>query len=130
MIFLDSDVIIEILDNNSSRGDQAIDIINDMEQPNLVISALVFEEVLFGIFKYQDQNQLPPSHPLNQFPVINFSKNDATIAAQIEIDMEKKGNKKPRGDIMIAATAITHNGKLFTFNKSHFEGIPDLQLIE
>ncbi|MHA2028881.1 MAG: type II toxin-antitoxin system VapC family toxin [Candidatus Kariarchaeaceae archaeon] len=60
---------------------------------------------------------------------IAFTKEDAEIAAQVEVEMEKFGSKKPRGDILIASTALRTKSQFFSFNHKHYAGIPDLKLI-
>ncbi|HEX7627549.1 MAG TPA: hypothetical protein VF354_01335 [Candidatus Methanoperedens sp.] len=65
----------------------------------LTLTSLNFNEILYGMYKYADK-QKP----------------------------EKKGNKVPRFDAMIAAVAINRVFKLFTFNKDHFDSFEDLEL--
>lgn len=126
MIFLDSDVIIEIINSFSDRGNQAIQKLEEEEQDTFIISSIVYEEVLFGIYKKLQINALPPNHPLLRFPVLEFSKEDAELAANIEITMEQLGKKKPRGDILIVSTVINQHVELFTFNKTHYRDITNL----
>jgi tRNA(fMet)-specific endonuclease VapC len=129
MIFLDNDVIIEILNSSSERGSLALKILEEQGHSALVISSIVYEEILFGVYKKFQIDELQANHPLLRFPVIEFSKEDAELAAKIEYQLEKLGKKKPRGDILIASTVINKNSKLFTFNTKHFENIPNLNLL-
>jgi predicted nucleic acid-binding protein len=57
-----------------------------------------------------------------RLPVLNFTKEDAQLAAKLEFELEKKGNKIDRADSMIAAIAINKNAELYTFNTKHFKG--------
>lgn len=50
------------------------------------------------------------------------------FSAKLEVKAEKKGDKVPRFDAMIAAIAINRGLKVFTFNKKHFEVFEDLVL--
>ncbi|MHA2090160.1 MAG: type II toxin-antitoxin system VapC family toxin [Candidatus Kariarchaeaceae archaeon] len=129
MILLDSDIIIELINIKSNKTSEIINRLDQESDKDLAISALVLEEVLFGIFKRMGINRLPPEHPLSKFPVIAFTKEDAEIAAQVEVEMEKFGSKKPRGDILIASTALRTKSQFFSFNHKHYAGIPDLKLI-
>ncbi|MHA1912653.1 MAG: type II toxin-antitoxin system VapC family toxin [Candidatus Kariarchaeaceae archaeon] len=129
MILLDSDVLIEILSKRSERGKKALEKIKQQKDRDISISSLVYQEVLFGIVKTGKLEEIPTSHPINNFPVVNFTKNDAKIAALIEYEMEKRGKKKPRGDVLIAATTIRTKSKLFTYNKKHYDEIPELEMI-
>lgn len=130
MIFLDSDVLIEILNKNSSRSS---DIFNELEKysgEDVVISALVLEEVFFGILKVTPNADKLKDHPIFEMPIIDFTKQDAILAAEIEYKMEKLGKKKPRVDSLIASTVLNHASILFTLNIKHYEGIEGLQLIK
>ncbi len=51
------------------------------------------------------------------FPVYDFTKDDAQQAAKFEIDLEKKGKKIKRTDIMIAATTTIIGPILGTFDR-------------
>lgn len=128
MIILDSDVLIEITNKRSKRRKEALTKIKSTNDDNIVISSLVFEEVMFGILKKYDLEVIA-THEINNLPVIDFTKEDALIASAIEIEMEKIGKKKPRMDVLIASQAIRAKAKLFTFNKKHYSGIPDLELL-
>jgi len=44
----------------------------------------------------------------------DFTKDDAALSAELEVNAEKRGNKIPRFDAMIAAVAINRGIKLFT----------------
>jgi predicted nucleic acid-binding protein len=62
------------------------------------------------------------------FDVVDFTKADAELSANLEVKAEGKGERVPRFDTMIAAIAINRGFKLFTFNKEHFEGFENLVL--
>ena len=48
---------------------------------------------------------------------------------QAELNMKWNGREiKSLGEILIAAVAINNDAQLFSFNKRHYEGIPQLQL--
>ncbi|MHA1399444.1 MAG: type II toxin-antitoxin system VapC family toxin [Candidatus Heimdallarchaeaceae archaeon] len=129
MIILDSDVIIHILDKKSEKKDKLLQRIKE-ENDEVVTTVLNLEEVLFGIFKSQNSANLSSKNLLYSLPIIPFIKEDSIIAAKIEWEMERKGKKKPRGDIIIASIAIRNNARLYTLNLKHFEDIPDLVLIK
>ena len=82
-------------------------------------------EILYGIFKYADKQK---SERIMLLEVVDFTKQDAALSARLEVKSEKKGNKIPRFDAMIAAVAINRGYKLFTFNKDHFDGFEELEL--
>ena len=63
-----------------------------------------------------------------QIPTLEYNKEDAKLAAELEWKTEIKGRKIARADAMIAAIVINNNAKLYTNNKKHFSGIVDLEL--
>ncbi|MHA1169562.1 MAG: type II toxin-antitoxin system VapC family toxin [Candidatus Hodarchaeales archaeon] len=129
MILLDSDVLIEILDKKSEKGIRLIKILTDRNEA-VVTSSINFEEVLYGIFKRMNITELPEDHQLRKFPVLPFTADEASLAAHLEVSMENKGMKKPRGDVLIASVALSNNCRLMTLNRRHFKNIPGLELID
>lgn len=124
MILADTDVLIEIFDKNSKKGEAALKRIDEAGE-DIALSSLNLHEILYGMFKYGDK-QKPEKILL--LDVFDFTKDDATLSARLEVKAEKKGKKIPRFDAMIAAVAINRGFQLFTFNKDHFEGFEELEL--
>ncbi len=124
MIFVDTDVLIEILDKNSKKGDEALRRIENAGE-DISLTALNLHEILFGLYKYADNKKIDKVKLLD---VVDFTKDDAALSAKLEVKAEKKGEKVPRFDAMIAAVAINRGFKLFTFNRDHFEGFEKLML--
>ncbi|MCZ7392965.1 MAG: type II toxin-antitoxin system VapC family toxin [Candidatus Methanoperedens sp.] len=124
MILVDTDVLIEILDKNSKKGDEALRKIEDAGE-DISLTSLNLHEILFGLYKYADNKKI---ENVKFLEVIDFTKNDAILSAKLEVKAEKRGEKIPRFDAMIAAVAINRGFKLFTFNKDHFEGFDELML--
>ncbi len=124
MILIDTDVLIEILDKNSEKGEEALRRIEDAGE-DICLSSLNLHEILFGLYKYTDNKKIDEVKLLD---VVDFTKDDAALSAKIEVKAEKKGAKVPRFDAMIASVAVNRGFKLFTFNKDHFEGLEGLAL--
>ncbi len=124
MILVDTDVLIEILDVGSKKGEAALKKIEEAGE-DIALTSLNLHEILFGLYKYANNSKIEKILLLD---VIDFTKNDAALSAKLEVKAEKKGNKAPRFDAMIAAVAINRGFKLFTFNKKHFEVFEDLIL--
>lgn len=117
MIIIDSDVLIEILDRKSVKGDQALKqaIESGEETATTVIS---LHEVLYGLNKYGK-----PVAELLLLPIISFTKKDAVLSSTIERETEKTGKIIGRTDAMIAAITINNGAKLYTFNRKHFDNL-------
>ena len=122
MIIIDSDVLIEILDRKSEKGNQALKqtIESGEEMATTVIS---LHEVLYGLHKYGK-----PVKELLLLPILNYTKKDAVLSSKIEFEVEKKGIIACRTDAMIAAITINNRAKLYTSNLKHFNDFQDLGL--
>ena len=92
---------------------------------DISLTSLNLHEILYGMYKYADKQK---SEKILLLEVVDFTKDDAALSAKLEVNAEKKGNKIPRFDAMIAAVAINRGFKLFTFNKDHFKGFEELEL--
>ena len=124
MIIIDTDVLIEIFDKKSKRGDEALEqIIKSGE--NFAITVINLHEILYGLIKYA--NTKPIKHIL-KLPTLNYTKKDAQLAAKLEIEAERKRKPIKRTDAIIAAITINANAKLYTFNKKHFKPLQPLGL--
>jgi len=120
-IIIDTDVLIEISDKNSLKGNQIYEkIISSRE--NIAITSITLYETLYRLLKSEKLIQY-----LLSFPVYDFSKDDAQQAAKFEIELEKKGKKIKRTDIMIASTTTTIDATLCTFDRD-FKELEDLGL--
>ena len=124
MIILDTDVLIEIFDKKSTKGDIALQEIENAGE-DIAITSLTLHEILYGIQKYGKKNTIK----INQLETIEYNRDDAHLSAKLEVECEKKGQKVARIDTMIAAIVINRNAKLYTFNQKHFRGLPRLNLL-
>ena len=124
MILADTDVLIEIFDKNSKKGEEALKRI-EASGEDIALTSLNLHEILYGLYKYGDN---PKIEKILTLEIVEFTKDDSRLSAKLEVKAEKKGNKTPRFDTMIAAVAINRGFKLFTFNKNHFEDFKDLIL--
>jgi tRNA(fMet)-specific endonuclease VapC len=114
LIILDSDVVIEVLQKKSPKGDEAVkQILSSSEQP--CITVITLHEVLLGLYKYGR-----PLREFLQFPVLDYTKKDAVLSSKLELEAEKSGNPALRTDAMIAAIAINNGLSVYTFNVKHF----------
>ena len=126
MILVDTDVLIEILDKGSKKGDKALARIEESKE-DVAITSLTMHEVLYGIHKY---GKTKKEEKIKLIETLPFDKKDASLSSKIEIGCERRGRKISRMDSMIAAIAINSGAKFFTFNRKHFEEIPELNLFK
>lgn len=122
MMVIDTDVLIEIFDKKSEKGDETLKKILESDE-NISITAINLHEILYGLQKYAK-----PVKEVLQLPVLNYTKKDASLAAKIELEMEKTGTAIRRTDAMIAAITINNGASLYTFYLKHFKPLEALGL--
>ena len=124
MIIIDTDVLIEILDRKSEKGDEALKKIEDTGE-EVVITALNLHEITYGLYKYGKGI----IREIEQRETLGYTRDDALLSAKLELECERKGEKVSRIDSMIAAIALNRNAKVFTFNKKHFQTFSNLSFL-
>jgi tRNA(fMet)-specific endonuclease VapC len=122
LIIIDSDVLIEILDRKSEKGDIALkQTIESGEE--IATTVISLHEVLYGLHKYGK-----PVKELLLLPILSYTKKDAVLSSKIELEVEKVGKTACRTDAMIAAITINNGAKLYACNLKHFNAFQDLGL--
>lgn len=122
MIVIDTNVLIEIFDKKSQKGDEALNKIVESNE-NISITAINLHEILYGLQKYAK-----PVKETLQLPVLNYTKKDARLAAELELETEKTGRAIRRTDAMIAAITINNAASLYTSDLKHFKPLELLGL--
>ena len=118
MILLDTDVIIEVLDKRSDKGNALmLKVIESGEE--YCTTSVNMHEVLYGIEKYSKD-----SHLVLQIPTLGYNKDDSELSVVLELNAEKKGRSVPRMDAIIASIAINNGCSLYTLD-DHFEVFTD-----
>ena len=114
MIVLDTDVLIEIFDRRSQKGDETLTKVLESGD-SVSTTAINLHEITYGLRKYAR-----PVSGVLQLPVLDYTKEDANLSAKIELEAERAGKAIRRTDAMIAAVAISHGAKLYTLDLKHF----------
>lgn len=115
MITLDTDILIEIFDRKSVIGDEVLrEILRSGERISTTVVNL--HEILYGLHKYAK-----PSTDVSALPVLDYTKRDATLSAELEFGAERKGSPIRRTDAMIAAITINNRASLYTLDIKHFQ---------
>lgn len=122
MIVVDTDVLIEIFDRKSEKGDEALNKILESGE-NIIITAINLHEILYGLHKYAK-----PVKEVLQLPVLNYTRKDARLSAKLELEMERTGTAIRRTDTMIAAITINNGASLYTLDLKHFKPLEALGL--
>lgn len=124
MIILDTEVLIEIFDKGSTKGDIAIEKLEEIDE-DIAITPITLHEIQYGIYKYSKKK----IKELDHIEVLEFNREDAKLSAKLELECERKGKPVSRIDSMIAAMAINRKAKIFTFNQKHFKSFSKLKLV-
>lgn len=122
MIVLDTDVLIEILDKNSAKGDNALTKILESGE-DITTTSINLHEILYGLQKYAK-----PVRDILLLPVLDYTKRDAELSAEIELKAERNGTPIRRTDAMIAAITLNRKASLYTFDLRHFTPLKTLGL--
>jgi tRNA(fMet)-specific endonuclease VapC len=121
LIIVDTDVLIEISDKRSNKGNEMYQKIIE-NGDDVAITSITLYETIYGLIKFKK-----PFYYLSSFSVYEFSKQDALLAAKLDLDLEKNGKKIKRMDIMIASTTINRGATLCTFD-NEFQQMEELGL--
>jgi tRNA(fMet)-specific endonuclease VapC len=121
LIIIDTDVLIEISDKRSNKGNEMYQKIIE-NGDDVAITSITLYETIYGLIKFKK-----PFYYLSSFRVYEFSKEDALLAAKLDLDLEKNGKKIKRMDIIIASTTINRGATLCTLD-NEFQQMEELGL--
>jgi len=125
MVCLDSDVLINLLRNDKDT----VLLIKEIEKSHRVATTVINSFELWKGFYRMGKGERAIIELLDLVILLEFDREASKKAAEIFEYLRSKGKMVDALDVMIASIAITNNESLLTFNKKHFEGIPDLKLM-
>ncbi|MBN8220360.1 MAG: type II toxin-antitoxin system VapC family toxin [Spirochaetes bacterium] len=124
---LDTNICIQILRGSSQKVKEKISMTRSVD---IAIPSIVRFELLYGAYK--------SSHPEKKLKIIrdfigsftSIPVNDqiADKCGEIRATLEKAGTPIGPYDLLIAATAVTHETLLVTHNVKEFSRVPGIQL--
>ena len=96
---------------------------------DIAIPAVVIFELQTGIAKSSSQKKRTEqlSVLMNTVKILPFSTKEAQASATIRALLEKKGAPIGPYDVLIAGTAVAHQGTLVSHNLSEFKRIKNLK---
>lgn len=94
---------------------------------SFVISAVTKYEIYSGATQSQ---LLFWDSIFQQLSVISFDESCVDTSVKINANLKRKRKQIDIADLFIAATAVTHDYKLATLNKKHFDRIEELNILE
>jgi len=122
---LDTDIIIKHL-----RGKKTIDV--SWLEKGTGISIITRAELLCGAYKSKktEDNITSIANFLEDLHIktINLDADIIHIYSSLRAKLETKGERLDHFDLLIAATALSQELKLLTYNHKHFARIPKLKL--
>ena len=127
---IDSDWVIDFLAQESD----AVQLIEQLAQEGIAISIVTYMEVYQGILRSQESEAAAVRFKalVEAVPVLPFSRPVAERCAQLRETLRQQG-KRPQQralDLIIAATALTHDLVLVTRNIADYRDLPGLALYE
>ncbi|OGK23974.1 hypothetical protein A2954_07405 [Candidatus Roizmanbacteria bacterium RIFCSPLOWO2_01_FULL_37_12] len=126
-ILLDSDIIIDFLNNQSL----AILFFKRSSKKELFISVISWAEVEYGFRKLKSDKKVQKFHDLLdnfQVQLVDIDKRVAEQYLEIKIDLENHKTPLADFDLLIAATALSNSLTIATRNVKHFGRLKELNL--
>ena len=130
-VSLDSSVLVDILRGGKptlmARLDAAL-----AREEEIHISALVVHELAFGalVSRNPERRLLELDALLRSIPPVEFTAEDAMVAARIRADLQQVGRKIGGLDTLIAGQAVARGWSIVTGNLKHFVFIHGLPVID
>ncbi len=126
MYLLDTDIMIYNLKGNEMVRQNLRNHINDPIQ----ICSVTLMELYYGAFKSQkvESNIAKVRKIENSIEIISINKDQVELFGMLKVKLEKAGTPLDDFDLILAATALSHNLILVTNNERHFSRIEGLQI--
>lgn len=127
-----------VLDTNTIsyyfRGDpQVVPRLQALAPSDVAVSAIVVYELRYGLLRLPTEAAQPRLQALDKLlrplRVLPFDADCAAQAATIRSTLEQRGQPIGPHDVMIAATALSHQSPLVTRNEREFIRVPGLQVV-
>ena len=127
-ICLDTDFLVNFLRNKKEEADF---INKNEESKDLFTTYINIFELYYGAFKSakKEENIKSITSLLNRIEILNLSHESIKKAAEILVNLEKKGEQIDFRDLLIGTIALVNNNSIKTNNIKHFERIEGLNVI-
>ena len=124
---IDTDIIIYSLKNHA----QVVENFRRFANAQKSISVITYGELAYGARKSQhtEKNLAKVFRIGELFPVLPVSRTIIDTFASLKASLEKTGRGIDDMDLLIAATAISHNLVLVTNNSRHFARVSGLETV-
>jgi tRNA(fMet)-specific endonuclease VapC len=122
MIILDTDVLVEIFDRTSTKGEEILQRLLKTGE-DITTTAINLHEILCSMQKFA-----APVKETLLLPVLDYTKKDAALSSKLEQEGERTGTIVGRVDAMMAAIAMNNGAALYTLDPKHYNGFKSLGL--
>ena len=127
MIVLDSNILIEFEAHNVELIKFLQNLTKKFPSKPYITSAN-YSEFLYGFIKESPKKQEKAIEFLEDYKLLNTSKNSSGLLAKIKYELEKKGKMIPIFDVLIASIVMDKKAMLITFDE-HFKNIEGLEVV-
>jgi tRNA(fMet)-specific endonuclease VapC len=126
MYLIDTDIIIYSFKGNSVVADN----LRRHRTEPIMISVVTYGEMVYGARKSsQIERNLATAHRVAEiYPMLPVTQSVIETFAGLKADLEIAGIPLDDMDLLIGATALSHNLTLVTNNEKHFSRIPGLSV--
>ena len=123
---IDTDIIIYSLKGNTTVADH----LRRHRTDPIMISVITYGEMVYGARKSnQTERNLATAHRVAEiYPMLAVTQSVIETFAGIRASLETAGTPLDDMDLLIGATALSHNLTLVTNNEKHFSRIPGLSV--
>jgi tRNA(fMet)-specific endonuclease VapC len=123
---IDTNTIIYSLKNDEAVNEKFKETANIPKS----ISVITYGELIYGAKKSRHvERSLATTYRIAElFPIIDISRSIMDVFGEIKSNLERKGNTIEDMDVLIAATALSHNLTLVTNDVNHFSRLEDLRI--
>ncbi|PWQ92626.1 type II toxin-antitoxin system VapC family toxin [Leucothrix pacifica] len=122
MIILDTNVLIEVLKNNTDT----ISTLSELQAP-MFVSIITSMELFYGARDKQEVKML--ERFLGKFEQLPIDESISYCALDL-VQQYAKSHTLDIPDSLIAASALMNQASLFTYNTKDFRFIPEITLVE
>ena len=127
MIVLDTNILIEFEAHNVELIKFLQNLTKKFPSRPYITSAN-YSEFIYGFIKESPKKQEKAIEFLEDYKLLNTSKNSSRLLAKIKYELEKKGKMIPIFDVLIASIVMDKKAMLITFDE-HFKNIEGLEVI-
>jgi tRNA(fMet)-specific endonuclease VapC len=122
---IDTNVIVKLL-NGNAEADKLFDSLEEVH-----VSVITVGELIYGAQKStrKVENIALFENFISEYPIVPITSEISRVYGKIKAELVRKGVNIPENDLWIAATAMSNDYRLVTYDQ-HFSGISRLKLFE